>query len=98
GLIFPHRFRKIACLSGYFPENRESLLSKAVSSETQYFIAHGKNDEIVPAQMSREAFDILQRLDILVEYSEDNSGHKLGVDNFQALKNFFDDAIYPEPE
>ena len=98
GLKFPHRFRKIACLSGYFPEDRESLFSKPVRTETRYFIAHGKNDNIVPARMSREAFDILQRQDILVEYAEDDSGHKLGVENFQALKKFFDGPIYLEPE
>ncbi len=95
GLLFPDQFTKIACLSGYFPEPAEQFIRTHPSTSAKFFVAHGKNDPIVPVQTGQNAAALLKKSLIPVIYAEDDSGHKLGPENFQALKRFFADPIYP---
>ena len=88
-LINPGRVRIIAGLSTFVPEGAETLALRVPLPEKHIFVAHGLQDDLVPVDKARQSAALLEQAGSIVTYCEDNVGHKLGVDCFCALEDFF---------
>lgn len=89
-LMHPDRINVVAGLSGFMPENAESLVENQPVSGKEIFVTHGSKDDIVPVERARNAVDILERAGAKVTYCEEDVGHKLSAPCFNALKKFFE--------
>jgi phospholipase/carboxylesterase len=79
-------FKRAAILSGFLPEGGEDyLLNKSLSGK-EFLIAHGRLDDIVPVELARETFQTLDGAGAIVDYCEENVGHKLSKDCFDRLE------------
>jgi len=81
-------FQRTAILSGFLPDGGESfLLGKSLSGKV-FLIAHGRLDELVPVDLARKTFQILENAGASVDYCEEDVGHKLSKSCFDRLKVF----------
>lgn len=83
------KFHKVACLSGYL---NEAILPEfaALNScpNTQFFISHGDQDQVIPVAWAQRSKSQLQELGCQLEYHEFPVGHGVSPENFAALNNF----------
>lgn len=80
---------KVSCLSGYL--NPEILPEAAVLNScpnTQFFVSHGDQDQVIPVDWARTSNMRLQQLGCRVEYHEFPVGHGVSPENFAALNTF----------
>jgi len=91
-LLYPQRIRAVAGLAGFLPDGVVSFLgSQKPLTGKKVFITHGAQDEIVPVVQARRAAEILQQAGADVSYCEDDVGHKLSADCFNALAAYWRD-------
>ena len=88
-LLHPEKVRKIAGLSGFIPQTWQKNLSNQNLNGKQIFIAHGKQDEVVPINYARQAATWFREHGALVTLCETDTGHKVGVNCFNSLGAFF---------
>jgi len=62
--------------------------SHGASGKTSFFIAHGSLDQTIPVTQARAGVADLQNLGFLVQYVEEEVGHKVGVQGTRALKGW----------
>ena len=80
---------KVAGLSGYLNEDilpKSSTLNSCPN--TQFFISHGAQDQVIPIDWARATKQRLLRLGCSLEYHEFPSGHGVSPENFAALNAF----------
>jgi phospholipase/carboxylesterase len=88
-ILQPARVASFAGLSGFLPDNAESLpLSDGLHGKP-VFIAHGDQDDLVPVSRAREAVAMFQNAGARVTYCEDEVGHRLSASCFRGLEAFF---------
>lgn len=87
-LLYPDSFNKIAILSGFLPKNHPEEIIDNLES-IQYYIAHGKDDQLVSFHKSIELRDFLLKRNAKVQFCEEDIGHKVGKNCLRNLKNFF---------
>jgi phospholipase/carboxylesterase len=80
---------KVLCLSGYlnegvFPGSTE--LNSCLN--TQFFISHGDQDQVIPVTWARSSKMRLQELGCQLQYHEFPVGHGVSLENFTALNSF----------
>ena len=88
-LSYPNRVASLAALSGFMPDDVETIVNKKPLSEHSIFVTHGTLDHLVPVDRARRAVKLLGQAGAKVTYCEAEVGHKLGVDCFRALANFY---------
>jgi phospholipase/carboxylesterase len=88
-LLFPKRIRRLAAISGFLPEDGESLLSEPVFSGKPIFIAHGRQDDLISVERARRSARLWGEAGANVTYCESDSGHKVGKDCLRELEQFF---------
>ncbi len=81
--------RALAGLSGFVPEGAGSLVSEKPLEGLPVFVAHGTQDQLVPAARARQGVEILRQAGAVVSYCEHNAGHKLNAACFRGLEEFF---------
>jgi phospholipase/carboxylesterase len=96
-LLYPERIRTFAALSGFLPAGSEALLraSRGVRLDARVlegkrvFVAHGRQDDMVPVERARSAVALLEASGVEVDYCESDSGHKVGKDCVRGMGSFF---------
>ena len=88
-LLQPEKVRVFAGLSGFLPQEADSLVEKQPLRGMKAFIAHGTQDEMVAVERARKAVERLQDAGAQVTYCEDDVGHKLSLTCFKGLESFF---------
>ena len=90
-LIYPQRVRAFAALAGFMPEGAAEYIQAEHPPlrGKPVFVSHGQRDEMVPIQRARTAVALLEQTGALVTYCESNAGHKLSLDCFEGLGEFF---------
>lgn len=92
-LLQPSLFKGVAVLSAFLP----AVVFTSPEFETDdidaaqlpsYFIAHGKNDEVVPVSRAHAVRDLLQKRGADVTFVEDETTHKLSSQGLQALSDW----------
>jgi phospholipase/carboxylesterase len=87
-LLYPQRIRQLAALSGFIPEGGQALLTGHHLSGKPVFISHGRQDDLVPVERSRQAVVQLEQAGALVTYCESDTGHKISKECLKAMEMF----------
>jgi phospholipase/carboxylesterase len=87
-LLFPARVRRLAALSGFLPEKADAHLGMQQLAGKSIFIAHGRNDELIPVDQARNAVALLQAAGARVTYCESDAGHKVSKECLKDLQVF----------
>lgn len=79
------RLDGLAVLAGFIPqpEHGANLLSTP-----EVFVAHGREDEVVPIDRARAGVSYLQQLGLSVTCVEDDVAHKVGIQGTRELKSW----------
>lgn len=80
------RASKVGCLAGFLPLH---MPAKVPAALPEYYVAHGKQDTIVPIDHAYQVVRYLEQNNARVEFCETDTGHKLGAACFKQLENFF---------
>lgn len=80
----------LAGLSGFMPDGTLNLIKDRPLEGTPVFVAHGKQDELVPLERARLSVDVLQNAGAVVSYCEHEAGHKLNAACFRSMQVFFE--------
>lgn len=87
GLRNDERLAGIAGLSGYLPLARELPAERsAANADTPVFLAHGRQDEMVPLARATAARDVLQTLGYRVAWHDYPIGHTVSLPEIQDLR------------
>ncbi|MBZ8139196.1 carboxylesterase [Rubrivivax gelatinosus] len=89
GLRSPHRLAGLAGLSGYLPLPEASAAERhPANAGVPVFLAHGRDDGVVPIARGLAARDALQRQGIDVEWHEYPMEHSVCLEELQALERW----------
>jgi len=81
-------FQRAAILSGFLPEGGDNFLLENQLSGKEFLIAHGRLDDVVPVDLARKTSQALRNAGAIVDYCEEDVGHKLSKPCFDKLKEF----------
>jgi phospholipase/carboxylesterase len=90
-LLQPERIRKMAALSGFIPRGLETDGSGKGLVGKQIFVAHGRQDELVPVEMAQKSVAMLKEWGARVTYCESDAGHKVSRECLHSLEKFFEE-------
>jgi phospholipase/carboxylesterase len=85
----PERIGKLAGLSGFLPDGFDAKSIPGVLSGKKFFVAHGRQDEMVPINNARSVVQALKDANAEVIYCEEDVGHKLSSGCFRGLNEYF---------
>lgn len=69
GLRHPEKLAGLLCLSGYLPLHTTFAVERhAANHGTPIFMAHGKEDQVIPIERAEQSRDLLQSLGYAVEW------------------------------
>jgi phospholipase/carboxylesterase len=88
-LKHPQRIRRAAALAGFLPADAKETLHPELLAGKQVFIAHGTQDATIPVSRALQAIDVLKDAGADITYCEESVGHKLGMDCYRRLGEFF---------
>lgn len=86
-LNYPNKVNHVVALSGYLihdllPESKDPELA------TDYYISHGKVDQVIPVNWARKAPVYLKSLHLSCVYSEYPVGHSVAPQNFYSFRDW----------
>jgi phospholipase/carboxylesterase len=87
-LLYPARVRSVAALSGFIPAGGEKLIAAQLLVGKSVYIAHGRQDKMVPIEHAYNAVKLLERGGAKVTFCETDEGHKVSIACFSGLKKF----------
>ncbi len=87
-LLYPERVHRLAALSGFIPENGETLLVEKRLSGKPIFITHGRQDELISVELARRSAALLTKAGAQVTYCESDAGHKISKECLRDLGFF----------
>jgi phospholipase/carboxylesterase len=82
GLRAKLKIRGVVPMSGFLPKPIESW--PTVSTDSQFLVTHGTQDEVLPPEISKKAHDFLVSRGVQSEYFEYRGRHKMSL---QCLKH-----------
>lgn len=89
GLRFPQRLAGLVGLSGYLPLLDSSETERhPANADTPVFLAHGRQDTVVPYARGRDACNELERLGYAVEWQEYDMPHSVCAEEVADIGNF----------
>lgn len=88
-LLHPERIRVMAALSGFMPPGAMELLFMRPMAGKPIFVAHGRQDNVVPVELARQAVALLDGSGARVTYCESDGGHKVSLDCYPGLAEIF---------
>ena len=88
-LLYPQRVRKVAVLAGFMPAGTDDLIGRRVLTGKRFFVAHGKNDDLVPVEHAHKAIELLEKAGAHVTFCEAEVGHKVSADCLRGLEAYF---------
>jgi phospholipase/carboxylesterase len=88
-ILYPQRVGKVAALAGFIPQTWVDKLDKQSLSGKSIFIAHGRQDDIIPIKKAHQAAAWLEDNGAHVTFCAADIGHKLSANCFNGLGEFF---------
>ncbi|MEH6437612.1 alpha/beta hydrolase [Massilia sp. DD77] len=94
GLRHPEKLAGMLCLSGYLPlASVAGAERNEASLQTPVFMAHGRQDPVVPFQRAEQSRDALQALGYQVEWHEYQMQHSLCMEEVQDISGWIRKVI-----
>ena len=87
-LTKPERIRGVVAHSGYVPEHSSLPFKWDLLSGTEFFIAHGIHDPVIPVAFGRRANTLLSATAALVVYREYPIQHQISQDSLHDLSEW----------
>jgi len=91
--LHPDRVNTLAVLSGFLPNGTDMILKPHILDGKSAFVAHGKQDELVPVEKAHLAVKALKSAGAKVTYCETEGGHKVSKECQAGLMAFFADLL-----
>jgi len=88
-LLHPERIRALVALSGFMPGGAEDLLARRPLAGKPVFVAHGRQDNMIPVEQAHRSVALLEGSGARVTYCESDGGHKVSADCFTGLADIF---------
>jgi phospholipase/carboxylesterase len=88
-LLYPQRIRRLAALSGFIPAGGPALITRQSVSGKPVFMSHGRKDDVIPVEQSRQAAARFQQAGALVKYCESDTAHKVSKECLKETEGFF---------
>ncbi|MEN3275116.1 MAG: phospholipase/carboxylesterase [Massilia sp.] len=86
GLRHPEKLAGMLCLSGYLPLHTHVPHERTEESiDTPIFMAHGRQDHVVPFTRAEQSCDILKELGYTIEWHEYQMQHSLCFEEVQDI-------------
>jgi phospholipase/carboxylesterase len=92
-ILHPKLVRSLTALSGFMPGGADELLIPKMLDGKPIFVAHGRQDGMVPVEKARRSVNLLEKSGALVTYCESDGGHKVSRECFKGLELFFEDLF-----
>jgi phospholipase/carboxylesterase len=89
-ILHPQRIGKVATLAGFIPRRWLTQINGQLLAGKSFFVAHGKQDDIIPIKKAYQAADWLEDNGAHVTFCAADIGHKLSANCFNGLGEFFD--------
>lgn len=87
GLRYGQRLAGLVGLSGYLPLLATTEAERSAANQASpIFLAHGRNDAVVPLARARAAHEELLRLGYTVQWQDYAMGHEVHPDEIEALQ------------
>ncbi len=87
--LFPERVGALAALSGFIPSGAEAVLAAGALDGKVAFVAHGRQDDMVPIERARRAAAQLRAAGAQVTFCETDGGHKVSRECLRSMEAFF---------
>lgn len=72
---------------------RDELIEKAKNSNLDYFIAHGKFDDVIPFEETNSRVKELQKCGLKIEFHPFDCAHEIDVLEILALRNWLNERL-----
>ena len=92
-LTRPDIIRGVMANSGYIAEGTHLTYKWDGLANTDFFIAHGTQDPVIPLQLGRRAHDLLAGTKANITYREYPMGHQINEDSLGDLRNWFAERL-----
>ena len=89
-LTRPELFRAVIANSGYVPEGTHLSFRWKELGSLAYFIAHGRQDPVIPIEAARRAKRLFEESNALIEYREYDMGHQISEDSIRDSAAFLE--------
>ena len=87
-LTMEFEFGGVFPISGFIAkQNKDKGYPNKMLKSTPIFIGHGKDDQIVSSDASKEAFHIINKANFNVELILYSGGHKIGIEYLRKMKS-----------
>ncbi len=87
-LTYPARVERVACLSGFLPQNALPAPEAFSLAGMRIFISHGTQDKIVPPEYAHRTAEWLRSAGAEVKLCESDVGHRMSASCHRGLKEF----------
>lgn len=94
-LTKPDRIRGVVAHSGYIPENSSLQFKWDMLSGTEFFVAHGVRDPVIPIEFGRRANELLSQTSAPVVYREYPIQHQISDESLHDLGEWLAERIEP---
>jgi len=88
-LMYPECINRLGGLASFMPKGVETLVQREPLAGKKAFVAHGTKEETVPVSLAEDAVRQLEQAGAEVTLCLDDVGHKLSLDCFKGLGDFF---------
>jgi len=88
-MLYPEHVGRLAALSGFLPSGFETYLERRVLGQKSIFVAHGRQDELIPVDLARDNVAALEASGVQVMYCESDSGHRVSKECLKGVEAYF---------
>lgn len=89
-LTYPERIERVACLSGFLPQDGLPDPHAKLLNGLKVFFSHGLQDPVIPIERSRNAAIWFESAGATVQRCESNVAHRLDAACFRQLREFLE--------
>jgi len=92
----PQRVKFMAGLASFLPNGALPLVKQRPLAGKSVFVAHGRQDELVPVARARQSVQLLQEAGAQVYYCEDDTGHNVSLHCMRQMEIYWGVRAQPE--
>jgi len=92
-LTKPQRVAGIIAQSGYIPHESGLQIDEVGLKNKPFILTHGIQDSMLPVDWARRSRDILQKLEVNLEYHEFNMGHQVSEESLMVINSWLEKQL-----
>jgi phospholipase/carboxylesterase len=94
-LSHPEQFRGVVANSGYIPEGTFLAFKWGSLANTEFFVAHGTYDPVIPVSCGQQARDILAAAGAQITYKEYPMAHQISEESLMDVADWLKQRLEP---